>query len=316
MKSRREYADRHAEPRLSRQVGDGGVLLVGHPRSGTTFLHRFMLANLDGIAGTTLEDLVFMGMGPRRRKAMVFASRGLPLRWVYRPEIHLTGMQEWETDDIAFSIHCRAGYLFWLYRQCRRRRSFRSDDFVDWVRSRQEPVLDCWDQLYASRLGLDDGPVFLSKSFIMIFYLEAFLRKYPDCRVIILSRSPLEVVPSVLSLLTSVHRRLLRFRSLPDQAIQNVLHSVGMYYEQLGSVLQDEAIARRCLHVKYSEIESGFEAVCERISDFIPSGEWREGAVAAGSKVQVSRRSRHRYELSDFGLSEADILDAVPHESI
>lgn len=287
-------------------------LLIGHPRSGSTFLHRFMLDNYLGLAGKKLEDMVFLSSGRGVLRPFKSVARKLPLSWLYRPEIHSTGMECWESDDITFSIHCKAGYLFWLYGPCRKRQRFDSAEYHDWVSERKADVLACWDRLYHNQLSSDRGTGILSKSFIMLFYLEEFLAKYPDAKVILLTRTPLEVVPSTISLVNSVCRRIFPFRRLHGNAVANICHSVSLYYQRMSSVLANPAIADRCLHLRYADLTTGLAATCQRISDYFPYGSWDKAAVAAQSARQSQWTSSHHYDASDFGLSLERIAREVP----
>ena len=289
-------------------------LLLGHPRSGSTFLHRFMVENYFGLAGKKLEDMVFLSGWPRVLKPFKSIVGKLPLSWWYRPEIHHTGMQCWECDDIAFSIHCKAGYLFWLYGRCRRSYPFDSAEFCNWVSRHQEEVLACWHRLYRDHLVLGGEGRILSKSFIMLFYLEEFLNKYPDAKVILLRRTPVEVVPSTISLVNSVCQRIFPFRRVNQTTIANILHSVSMYYRKMSSVLENPAIADRCLHVSYTDLMAQFGHTCKLISNYLGYGSWNESAVSAQSAKQSRRKSSHHYDISDFGLSEERITQEVPFE--
>lgn len=288
-------------------------LLIGHPRSGSTFLHRFMLDNYLGLAGKKLEDLVFLSGGQGVPRPFKRIARKVPLSWVYRPEIHSTGMECWESDDICFSINCKAGYLFWLYGPCRKRQQFESVEFHDWVAQRKAAVLACWDRLYHSQLSADRGMSILSKSFIMLFYLEEFLTRYPEAKVILLTRTPLEVVPSTISLVNSVSRRIFPFRRLHENAVANICHSVSLYYQRMSSILANPAIGGRCLHLRYADITTGLAATCERISDFFPHGSWDKAAVSAQAVRQSHWTSTHHYDAADFGLSRERIAREVPY---
>jgi hypothetical protein len=288
-------------------------LLVGHPRSGTTFLHRFMLENFRGLTGKKLEDMVFMSSSSSVQTPLKGIARRLPLAWLYRPEIHRTGMDLWECDDIAFSIHCRAGYLFWLYGRCRRRSRFDSSEFSAWVAEHEEDVISCWDRLYHPQLTSDGTTSILSKSFIMLFYLQEFLARHPNAKVILISRNPQEVVPSAVSLVNSVCSRLFPFRQLHEHAIANILHSVALYYREMSAVLARPEVKDRCLHLTYDDLTVQFSDTSKRIANYLPNGAWDEEAVTAQCATQSQRISAHHYNARDFGLTLDQIARAIPY---
>lgn len=275
-------------------------------------MHRFMLENYLTLAGKKLEDMVFLSRWPRVLTPLKSIARRFPLSWWYRPEIHDTGMQCWECDDIAFSLHCHAGYLFWLYGRCRRQTRFECAEFQGWVSEHKEGVLACWDRLYHDQLSSGGEPAILSKSFIMLFYLEEFLARYPDAKVILLTRTPFAVVPSTISLVNSVCRRLFPFRRLHETAVANILHSVSLYYQRISSILGNSLMAAKCLHLTYAEVTTHLASGCKRIADHLAFGSWNEAAVAAHCAAQARRTSAHRYSMSEFGLSEERIAKEVP----
>ena len=174
------------------------------------------------------------------------------------------------------------------------------------------PLLD-WDRLYHDELSTEGQMGILSKSFIMLFYLEEFLEKYPDAKVILLTRTPLEVVPSTISLVNSVTRRLFPFRQLHDTAIENIYHSVSLYYQRMSSVLANPTIADRCLHVEYSDIISHLTSTCTRVSNYLSHGSWDREAVSAQAVKQSQWKSRHHYDASDFGIPSERIAQEVPY---
>lgn len=286
--------------------------ILGHPRSGTSFLHRFMLEHYSGLSGKRLEDMLFVPDWPRVLRPLRPVARLLPLSWVYRPEIHRTGMMCWECDDIAFSIHHRAGYLSWLYGTCRRSRTFTDADFDAWVSRCKASIFACWAGLYHRDLASSAGTFIMSKSFVMLLLLEEFLDRYPEAKVLIVTRSPAQVVGSTLSLVQSVCRRAMLCRHLRGKEIENIYHTIVLYYRRTADLLATANIADRILRIEYAELKDCFSDTCDRIADYLAAGSWDSAAVSSQAARQRCWQSKHDYDVGHFGISRERIAKDFP----
>ena len=282
-------------------------ILLGHPRSGSSFLHRFMLEHYSGFTGKRLEDMFFLPDWPGYLKPLKGLVRKLPMSWVYPPEIHHTGMRCWECDDIAFSIHHKAGYLSWLYGHCRKMNRFIPKEFDMWVSGNEDKILDCWGKLHRNEFVSEAGSCIFSKSFILTLLFEEFISRYPNAKAVILTRTPVEVVPSTISLVNSVFRRLHISRCLSKTMVDNLYQTIALFYRRTASLLANPSLKGKFLHLEYTELFENFSDTCNRISHYLKSGSWDKEAVALQSVRQSKRQSKHRYDLDTFGLNREQI---------
>ena len=216
-----------------------------------------------------------------------------------------------ESDDVAYAIRCRAGYLYWLYSRCRRSYGFEDSEFTRWVEEKRSCVLTRWDEIYSPSLRGGKSGAILSKSFIMLFYLREFLLRYPATKVIVMSRPPAEVVASTLSLIDSVTCRFFPFRRLRQNEIENILQAVRLYYRQLEVVFNDPSLSSSILCLEFSEVTANLSLSCRRISNFLPYGDWDPVAIKRQSEIQKNRVSSHRYKIEQFGISAERVIREI-----
>ncbi|MFO7736270.1 MAG: hypothetical protein R6W70_08685, partial [bacterium] len=92
------------------------VFLIGHLRSGTTFLHRYMGDMFRELGTLKMWDMLFPSTLMR---FFLFPLRPIiqriSLDSMYDPKIHKTGLFALETDDIALSFRFSGGLLTWIY---------------------------------------------------------------------------------------------------------------------------------------------------------------------------------------------------------
>lgn len=101
--------DRVVFPRYKEEPIDRPIFIIGNPRSGTTFLHRFLLGN-GGLAAFELWEMLFPAITARKLLGRVVPrfDRLSPAR--YHPsDVHDTSLRGIETDDPAWFFHTLDG---------------------------------------------------------------------------------------------------------------------------------------------------------------------------------------------------------------
>ena len=104
-------------PNSSYQKLSKPIFLLGHPRSGTTFLHRYILKNCDELKGNNLWELIFPSITSRKivRKLIPKINLRFLSKNLYKSHIHEASLLEAETDDAAIFLRYFNGLLPWLY---------------------------------------------------------------------------------------------------------------------------------------------------------------------------------------------------------
>ena len=181
--------DRLLLPGLTRTTLDRPIFLIGHLRSGTTFLHRFLLRSCPELRGLLMWEMLCPSVIGRwlTRPMRSWLGR-VSLDAVYDPAIHETGLLTAETDDIALALRFNDGLLSWIYNdawteppsetavRAEVRSASRSRAFPAYLRGVYQRV--AWR-----------GPNrILSKSFYGLFCVDHIRELFPGARLLLLIR--------------------------------------------------------------------------------------------------------------------------------
>jgi hypothetical protein len=308
-------------PGFRQQPIDRPVFVLGNPRSGTTFMHRFLL-HTGALCAFELWEMLFPPITARRLlSGLVEHLAPLSPGRYHSADAHEAGVRDVETDDAAVFLRFVEGGFLWSY-------------FLAWE--------DTWGSELTQRYFFEQGARALPDQAQMFRYLEAcwrrnlqykgkariiakssllslrvedLLRRYPDCRIIYLVRDPVEAIPSGMSLVTGVLERSYDlFHATSAEArrryFENLYQASCHMYATFHRSLQAGAIPARNLRiVPYPRIMGELRATIESLLPFleIDSPPGFAERLAEQDRVQRSRRSSHRYDLAKFGLSEARI---------
>jgi len=290
------------------------VFLIGHPRSGTTFLHRFIVNNCGELRSLQLWEMMFPAL-TARKLARPFLGRlkRISLGHFYDPRIHRTGFAEAETEDIALFLRFFDGLLSWMYFHAYR--DYPSDAELDKKLAEtceQDRFLTYLKEIH-QRNCYGTSQRMLSKSFAFIFNLEQIRKVFPEVRILILLRDPAESVPSLMSLERSVQNRLNNLQSQHEQIqrryYQNLYRTSLAYYKRAHAAISSGSAAGELMAISYSDLRHRFGPTFHRIAQFCGIDETPElmAAVAEQEACQVEFKSRHEYSLDEFGLSEQQL---------
>ena len=121
------YIDRFLYRELNKPLNDP-VVIVGNPRSGTTFLHRFLIKNRLG-TGSQLWQLIYPSIIIQK-----FIKPFLPILEKFSPArhhstvAHKTSLTSYETDDVSFLFRYFDGFFVYGFFL-----TFDDKDLFKWV---------------------------------------------------------------------------------------------------------------------------------------------------------------------------------------
>lgn len=304
-------------PRWRKIRLDRPIFVVGNPRSGTTFLHRFLIDAGVG-CGFRLWQMLFPSIILRRLAAPLIerVSRLEVASDIHVPAIHETGLMSYETDDLLTFTHYLDGVFYYGYflawdvnnapmalrlQGYIQRRLAR--DFA-WLSTCMRRNQYCYGQQRV-----------VGKLFSMSLYPASVLEAYPDAKIIYIVRDPMMVVPSMLSLISNVIDKRIGLQNISKDALQRFY---GHLYEGcllLYRSFYDMSVAgklpqKNVLVVRYHEMMSDFERVMSQIVEFVEveRHETLHHTIRTVAARQASYRSKHGYRLEQFGLSAECIL--------
>ena len=300
-------------PKLRQARANRPIVLVGNPRTGTTFLQRFLA---DEGFGCGME--LFMMLYPSLVIQKVFRPF-LPLLEKVSPakfhatKAHDTNLSSVETDDVALLFRYLDGFFFYAF--------FLAFDEADHVlqfdprvRDTSQRDLDWLDALWRRSLVLHKADRNVAKLFSLAVRLPQFLKRYPEAQVLYMARDPLLIIPSTMSLVTGVLDRAFGFWSLPEQVRKRWLDRVykGMilllerFHEEWSSGAIDKS---RVFIVRYDRMMADFEGLMDEMCKFLGhemTPKLRETVAKLGEK-QRKYESEHKYNLEKYSLTEEQV---------
>jgi len=303
--------DRVLLPHHARRQLDRPVFLIGHLRSGTTFLHRFLLEQTPELRGLLMWEMLCPSVIARTLMRPLRPLFGrISLDRVWDPKIHRTGVLAAETDDIALAFRYSGGILSWIYNDAWANQAPEQARAAVAAASQDDVYVHHLRRIYRGVVA--DGGRLLSKSFYGLFCVDAIRRLFPQARLLLLIRDPAEAVPSMMSMQRSVQGALHGFDSDPERAAtyyRNLYQCSLAYYERFHAVASaggDDVIV-----VTHRQLLTEFDATIRRVFDWagLALTPALEAELDRRNAAQPKHRSAHGYGLDEFGLTEAQIAD-------
>jgi hypothetical protein len=279
--------------------------ICGLPRTGSTLLHRLLAASPQLTSTASWEcsyPLPFPGEGPgadeRKRRARERMEAFLALSPEFA-QIHTVTWDGAEEDvllvDRSFtsmsfdSFYWVPSYGIWL-------RSFDQSkaygELREWLQALQ------WqDPSRAGKRWVLKSPHHLTAA-------ETVLETFPDCRIVMTHRSPVQAVPSYASMVMSMTRQ---FSDEPDPV------AIGQYWsDRFQETLQSfasvrEARPERFIDVHFKAMLSAPLDEARRVTTGLGLTPGPADDAAWSAYLEQNRAERHgshTYTAEDFGLSD------------
>ena len=161
---------------------DSPIVIVGNPRSGTTFLHRFLIKQGIG-TGSQLWQMIYPSIFIQKCIKPI-----LPLMEIISParhhstEAHKTSLTSIETDDVSLFFRYLDGFFFYGFFL-----TFDEEDLFHWVdpKIRDTSARDfAWfESMWKRNLRLNKGERYIGKLFNK--FSRAYLSLLPSHSIII-----------------------------------------------------------------------------------------------------------------------------------
>ena len=190
------------------------IIIVGNPRSGTTFLQRFLVKNNFG-AGSQLWQMIYSSIILQKLIKPI-----LPLLEYISPakhhstEAHKTSLSSVETDDVGVLFRYFDGFFLYGFILC-----FSKTNLFDWVdpkiRDNSNRDFNWLNRIWVRVLISSKANRIVGKLFSLSSNSPSFLKSYPDAKLLYMVRDPLNLIPSGLSLVTGVLDKMFGFWNLP-----------------------------------------------------------------------------------------------------
>ena len=300
-------------PKLAKTRADRPIVLVGNPRTGTTFLQRFLSDEGFG-SGMELFLMLYPSLLLQRmlRPFLPLLEKLSPAKF-HSTEAHHTSLSSVETDDVSVLFRHLDGYFLYGFFL-----SFEEEDLVNTVDPRHRDTsdrdFDWLEALWRRSLVLHKADRNVAKVFSLSARLPQFMTRFPDARILYMARDPLAIIPSAMSLVVGVLDRAFGFWSKPEEIRQRWLdrmyRALIMLLERFHEDWMSGAIDRdRVFIVRYDEMMANFEGMMDGLCAFLGREMTPElqATIKARGEKQRAYKSEHRYDLAKFGLTEEQI---------
>lgn len=296
------------------------VFIIGNPRSGTTFLHRFLL-HTNQLCAFELWEMLFPAITARRilGGAVERFAPFNPARY-HSTAAHETSLRDVETDDAMAFMHFLDGGFRWAYFNAWED-TFGSPECMPFFDPRLEPqwkkerffryMEGCWKRnMYAKQRSR-----IVVKSSLFTMRVEELLARYPDCKLIYMVRDPVATLPSGTSLITGVLEQAYGIferahQDRLDHYLENLYQAGCHMYRSFDEARRRNVIPAHNLRiVTYPDLMMRLEDTLDDLVDFMgldPDPAFHD-RVREQAKKQRSRTSEHTYSLEKYNMSEERI---------
>ncbi|RDH79820.1 sulfotransferase [Mycolicibacterium moriokaense] len=302
-------------PSLRRTEVRKPVFVVGHARSGTTYLHRLM-ANDPQFSYVLLWEMFFPSLIEKKvLRAVLRADRRLGGRLRRRIDalderlfsksqsVHESGLFAPEEDEFLLTTSCASGFWVVQYPYVDELDFYYVDD--RWPAAKRRRVMQFYRQCLRRQSALNGAELtHLSKAPVHCGRVESLIRTFPDARFVVPVRNPYETIPSFLKLMQFAWSARRRSEEEMQRAFRFFADSSFHYYRHPLEVLDVHREVPSMI-VDYGDLVTDPAGTVRRVYEklAIPMTQQQQTALA-GEKGR-EYRSGHSYSLEEFGL-EAD----------
>jgi hypothetical protein len=297
-------------PKLKTTRIERPIILVGNPRTGTTFLQRFLDDNGVG-AGQQLWRMLYASLTLQAlvRPFLPILEKFSPARH-HSTAAHKTSLTGVETDDVSVFFRYFDGFFLYGFLL-----AWAEDDLLPHFdpgnRNTNARDFDYLEQLWRRNLVATGRDRVVAKLFSLGPRTPEFLERFPDARILYMARDPLSVIPSGMSLITGVLDKRFGFWSLPEAVRARYLDRLyGAFVMLLQRFTEDwnaGRIPRESVKVvRFDRLMADFDVLMDEILEFVghePDEALRQ-VIAAKAETQRAYTSGHGYDLERFGLTE------------
>jgi omega-hydroxy-beta-dihydromenaquinone-9 sulfotransferase len=327
-------ADEILHPDWRRAKFSGPLFILGHQRSGTTFLHRLLASDTVHARSLTFAEMLMpascvqraiarLGTWDRSRNGRLSERFQRFQDRLFSPmdPIHRLRFDEIEEDEFVFwTIFASAMCVNDSPLTTGNPRLDQLRHYHDWPLTRR---LAAWSWYRACLLKKihreppidSETPVWVvSKNPAFSKKIPDLLSTFPDGKPILLVRNPLEAIPSRLSLIRAIWRqRFPGFEQMTAGQVRTILADSIQTYLRAEADLADLPESEKLI-IQYRDLTADPVTTVRKIySHFGLPGP--EGKLAVRlAELQTGRKSKksaHRYDLSEFGLERSDIAEPL-----
>ena len=313
------FVDQIFFPRAFKGPLKNPIMIAGNPRSGTTFMHRYVVKSGIG-TGSQLWQMMYPSIILQKiiKPFLPLLEKMSPTRF-HSSDAHAASLQSIETDDGATFFRYFDGFFLYGFIL-----SWAEKNLYKWVDPSQRNMAER-DYKWLKTLWLQNQYISgmdrtVGKLASIGGNLPQFLENFPDSKILYMVRDPLSSIPSALSLVTGALDRRFGFWNLPiekrerytNRLYNALLQLLLKFHEDWTNGLINDS---RVFIVPFNRIMTDFDNLMNEILEFIdhPPSENLMKDIQETAEKQRNFQSKHKYDLGKFGLNEEQIkLDCAP----
>ena len=289
------------------------IMIVGNPRSGTTFIHRFLVRNEIG-TGSQLWQMLYPSIILQKiiKPLLPMLEKISPTRH-HSTAAHATSLQSVETDDAGIFFRFFDGFFHYGFIL-----AWAEENLFNWVdptyRNTSKRDYKWLESIWLRNQHMSGNDRTIGKLFSLSVNLPEFLLEFSDSKILYIVRDPLAVIPSGLSLVTGVLDKRFGFWNLPIEKRQHFIDRLYYGLTQLQLRFHEDWVngkidKSRVFIVHFDRMMTDFDNLMGEILNFIdhvPSKELIKEIKKTAEK-QREFKSSHEYDLDRFGLNADQI---------
>ena len=289
------------------------IIIVGNPRSGTTFLHRFLIKQQVG-SGSQLWQTLYPSIFIQKlvKPFLPLMEKISPARH-HSTEAHKTSLTSVETDDVSLLFRYLDGFFLYGFFL-----TFDDDDLFHWVdpkiRDTSKRDFEWFESTWKRNLISNKSNRYIGKLFSLSSNLPSFQKQYEDAKILYMIRDPLSVIPSGLSLVTGVLDKKFDFWSLESDTKKRFINRLYLALVELLKRFHQDWVnnkidKEKVMIIRFDFMMNNFESLMDDIIEFlnIERNDQLLKNIQYTAGKQREYQSDHKYDLEKFGLSENQI---------
>jgi hypothetical protein len=293
------------------------VFIVAHPRSGTTFLHR-LLSSADDFVVFRAWEIMLPSLVGRKIFRRTFERRMKTGAGFFPKEVgHEVTLASVEEEELLF-LHIGNTQFMTILTPL----GFSEWDFAPLVFCDDQPPAVQRYTAHFLRKCLQRQIVYLGKTQVLsklnysAMRLRSLMKAFQDARVIYLVRSPLETIPSHLTL----HRNMLDhhwgLENLPADGMARYFqrryrYDVALYRHMEDLIEQGALPESQLLVLPYERLRASPLTVAKEVAEFaglkLSDAAWEE-IRRQDSQQKTFQREHRNLTLEEFGLTRETIV--------
>lgn len=305
-------------PAWRRQRVDRPVFIIGHPRSGTTMLHR-SLTSADDFVVFKFWHLFFPSLTSRKLLGPLMDYLIRQGKDVIVPKSvgHLFSLGAVDEEDFLFLFHAMTQFYPPLSGLAFSEHDFDDIVFCDALPAKLRRESMAWfDGCLRRQILFTGRQRVVTKMNYSALRVRTLLEAYPDARIVYLVRSPLDTIPSHLSLHQNACYHQWGKARIPPAVLNRYIqrryeHNVSLYRYVEDLLAAGHLPESRVITVRYEDMMQDLEGEVGRVAAFcqLDLSDALRSSIAAQANIQRGYKREHsNHKMEDFGLTRADVL--------